>query len=277
MGYSEEDVIRSAVKKISDCGYGRYHITQWPDKNKKNRNSPEIDAIAEAAENPPLAIEHTRVESFVGQLMDDNRVKLICIPLENEIARDTPMGLSCTIPTLAFIKGFDWNFAANALKSYIIRKSQNFPNGFSSHSIAGVPFRLRIYNDPIKKQPFHIVREKPNSSMIEKELMASMEKALFHKWERLNDYSLEGYIPMLIIESNDAFVINHIDIYQAFLDVQKMSNLDHLEIVMYGMTANTVAIEWLSLKGDSRILDCVNPSNFLIGPSYADYWNNDSG
>ncbi len=187
-------------------------------RDKKKGNTPEIDAIAESNEDRPLAIEHTRIESFYGQMMDDSRIESICIPLENEIAHHTPNGITCFLPTLAFVKGFDWNTAANALKSFLVREAPSLKIGLSIHSVPDVPFDIRIYSDPQKNSPFRIGCKAPGSKRIGNELLASMETALFHKWERLNDYSKDEYIPTLIVESNDANLMDHTSVYQAFLN-----------------------------------------------------------
>jgi hypothetical protein len=272
MKWSEEAVIDSAIKVYARCGLGAYRVHSRPDKLKNHRNQPEIDATATAAGKPNLAIEHTRLQSFDGQLMDDSRIKELCVPLAKEIAAEVPNGISCVIPILAFVRGFSWNQVQNAIREYLTQNAKNFPTGISHHGIADVPFPVKIHNDPDSITPFYFVREAPSKSRIERELVASMELALGHKKDRLQDYRNNGNRSVLLVESSDTALINHIYVYTAYLTAQKTVEAEHLTDLLYGMTGDPEQVHWLCFKGAPELQECLNPPNFMIGTDYEEYW-----
>ena len=272
MRWSEEAVIDSAIKVYARCGLGAYRVHLRPDKLKNHRNKPEIDAIATAVGKPNLAIEHTRLQSFNGQLMDDSRIKELCLPLAEEIASEVPNGISCVIPILTFVRGFSWKPVRNAIRDYLTQNAKDFPVGISHHAIATVPFTVEIYNDPDSTTPFCFVREAPSKSQIKREMVASMELALGHKKGGLQDYLNTGDRSVLLVESNDIALVNHIYVYTAYLTAQKTVESEHLTDLLYGMSGDPAQVHWLCFKGPQELQECLNPPNFMIGTDHEEYW-----
>lgn len=273
MNWSEETVIDSAIEVYVRCGLGTYSVDSRPDKQKNHRNRPEIDAVAAAVGKPNIAIEHTRLQSFNGQLMDDSRIKELCVPLAEEIAADVPNGVSCVIPILAFVRGFSWDPARDAIRDYLTQNARHYPVGISHHVITNVPFPIKIYRNPDSKTPFCFIREAPSKSQIKRELLASMELALGHKKGSLQDYLNTGHRSVLLTESNDIALIHHIDVYTTYLTAQKIVGSEHLTDLLYGMTSDPEQVHWLCFKGPPELLKCLNHPNFMIGTDYEEYWN----
>src|SRR5947209_12848677 len=107
MRWSEEVVITSAIAAYRACVADAYVLTERPDR--RQRNAPEADAIVKGPGLPPLAIEHTRLETFAGELMDDARVDALLVPLQKELEKELPAGLWCSVPIHAFQVGRDWS------------------------------------------------------------------------------------------------------------------------------------------------------------------------
>jgi hypothetical protein len=273
VNWCEQDIIIAAVKLYKRCGLGSYAIDSRPDQLRKNRNHPEIDAIATAAGKPKLAVEHTRLQSFEGQLLDDSRVEKLCLPLVEEIALLVPNGIHCVMPILAFAKGFAWDEACISIRNYITDNIASIPNGRSLHSISNVPFPITIHRDPDRNTKFCIVRESPSNKKVKDDLLASMQLALNHKKAKLQDYLDIGCRSVLVIESNDIALISHIDVYAAYLVAEASVDSKHVADVLYAMTADPKEIHWLCFKGSTQLLKSINPENFMIGPEYKDYWD----
>ncbi len=65
---AETEVIQLVVDAHNRAVASTYIITRYPDR--ENRSSRDIDAYAEGAGLPPLAIEHTEVVSVPDQNRD---------------------------------------------------------------------------------------------------------------------------------------------------------------------------------------------------------------
>jgi hypothetical protein len=61
----------------------KYGVTSRPDK--KNRETPDVDAIAESEGHPPLAIEHTQLLTFNHQMREDAWFRDSIVPIEREL------------------------------------------------------------------------------------------------------------------------------------------------------------------------------------------------
>jgi hypothetical protein len=76
----EREFVGEFIKKYNGSRPFKYEITDWPE----DRTPGEVEAIAEAAGEKTLAIEHTIVETFKGRKLDDERFLRVFEPLEPE-------------------------------------------------------------------------------------------------------------------------------------------------------------------------------------------------
>lgn len=119
-----------------------YRVTQRPDR--VNRRSKEIDAYAQGSDRPPLAIEHTSIESFTGQKLDSARFVKVLGPLERELEGRFDFGLDLTIRVAAIATGVNWTVIRETTKAWLCKNAQDLPFGRSRYSIPGVSFELLI-------------------------------------------------------------------------------------------------------------------------------------
>jgi hypothetical protein len=268
--WPEVTVIESSIHAYQAHVSPSYAVTTRPDLIA--RNLPEIDAVAEAPGLVPLAIEHTRIESFRGQLLDDSVVNRLLGSFQQELARELPEGLACSIPVLAFKAGFDWYGARKLIADHLRELAFTLKPGASTHHVPGVPFPVRISYQPELRVPFRFWRVSPEKDQISTELLASTEKALLHKKDRLREYRALGYRTVLLLESNDSSLVSWTEPYRAFLAAERTIGTEHVVDVLFGWTEDPYRIYWFGFKGDEAFLDGLNMPNFRLGPKNVNYW-----
>lgn len=273
MAWSQDAIIVAALPLYRQMNAGDYRSPIPVDTLKNNRNSPEVDATSDAPGFPSLAIEHTRVESFAGQIMDDARIVKYCSSLEQTLAPLLPKGTACTIPTGAFVIGFDWQRSMSAIRAHMPTIVEQAPAGLSQPNIPGVPFKVTLKIDRESPNPFRLAREAPPRSRIAKDLLASVAKALAHKKNRLAWYRTNGFRTVLIIENLDPSLVDHIEIYKAFLRAEGGVATDHLDDILLAQTMNPQSIDWLTFKSATPSFFGLNPLHFLLGPTHRKYWD----
>jgi hypothetical protein len=268
--WSEDEVIASAITVYQTHVASSYRLTRRPDH--EIRNVPAIDAIVHGDDSPALAIEHTRVESFSAQLLDDAVVTRLLGAFQQELARDLPEGVSCAIPVQAFTAGFNWEIARSRIASYLRELVPNLSPGASLHDIRDVPFPIRVRYEPELRIPFRFWRIAPDKNRISTELLASMEKALLHKKVSLLQYRASGYRTVLLIELADLALVGHVEPYRAFLAAERNVGAEHADDVLFGATEDPYRIYWFGFKGDEVFLDGLNMPNLRLGPDNGRFW-----
>src|SRR5258706_567373 len=89
--WSDDAVLEAVADAYQRCADSAYALTTRPDQ--LDRNSAEVDGLLECNGHPPVAIEVTALESFVGQLLDESRVERLLGSFQLELARELPNGL----------------------------------------------------------------------------------------------------------------------------------------------------------------------------------------
>jgi hypothetical protein len=270
--WNYKDIILQCVAKYRAYLTIDYSVTRWFDDERKQNNSPEVDAYAEESSSIPLAIEHTKVESFSRQLLDDSRMLDLCGELERDLTPLVSSHVTLTLPTPAFRKGFDWRDALSRIKEYVLNLSSRLPTGPSTHSIEGVPFVFTLWKELAQPIGFFVFRKAPPQHQVTTELFASMQRALAHKRERLREYRATGARSVLILESLDIALVSHVTLYKSFLKAQKAVGTPHLDDVWLARTYDPNQIDWYCFLGPQALLDGVNLPNFRLGPKYASEW-----
>jgi hypothetical protein len=261
--WSEDVVLEAALAPYRDCLGCEYQIITRPDK--QNRTSREVDAIAAAAGAPPLAFEHTRLETFTGQLEDDQKVQALLGSFQQELANVLPQGLSCTIPVHAFVKGTDWRSIRGHIAAYLHQIANECRPGTEVAELDGVPFPVWITYEPDLSVPFRFWRMAPPRSSTSRDMLLSMEKALSHKRERLREYANDGYRSVLIVDSGDMSLTSWVEPYKAFLVAEQTIGSDHVSDVLFAWTDDPHRIYFFGFKGDPFLLDELNPPNLKLG------------
>jgi len=268
--WSEDQVIESAVALYRERLDESYAAVIRPDRT--NRRTPEIDAIVTGAGVKALAIEHTQVEAFSGQLMDDRRVHKLLSAFQQELAHQLPTGLWCIIPTHAFVRGFVWKNARERIAAHLRTIAPRLQPGVADIAVPGVPFTIHLEYDPDLRTSFRFGRVAPTRDKITRELLATTEKALLHKKAQLAEYRAAGYRTVLLLEYCDMSLLSWIEPYQAFLAAAQMVGSEHLQDVLFAQTDDPNRIYWYGFWGDEAFIDKLNPANLKLGPKYVRYW-----
>jgi hypothetical protein len=197
----EEPIIRTFVAYLAETEHPGLEVERWPDRDRSTDPSEAIDAIA-----GPYAIEHTTVHA-----LDDSRKRSAWFveavaDLENELRGALPCRLSIRIPYRAIDKGQDWNAIKRAFCSWIMNDAAQLPAGFRSLTIPGVPFAFDI--EKSDKYPgiifSRVVKETDDV------LIGTIGEKVTEKARKLAPYQSRGLTTLLLLETDDLAMMNHI-------------------------------------------------------------------
>src|ERR1043166_3330927 len=144
MALDQNEVIRRFIKQYNSCQDSEFTITRWPDTENLKPGERACDAYAEAFAIRPLAIEHTRLETFGHQKQDSARFLRVCGVLETELKDAFPYDVSLIVPTFGIQTGTDWNRITKTLREWLLTQVTALPFGHTNHEIEGVPFHIGI-------------------------------------------------------------------------------------------------------------------------------------
>jgi hypothetical protein len=262
-------IIRSLVEKYNGCQEYQYQITRWPDE--RNSRTRDIDAYAEADGATPLAVEHTRVETFLGQLQDNARFGDHYGQLEAELKHAFGFELTLTLPVFAFQKGTKWADVRDTIRAWLLANAVTLPRGPSSHQINGVPFTVAVNKDTGNR--FFVARRAPSDRDVRIELIQSFAEALADKNDQLSRYRADGARTVLILESQDIALVSHASLYKAFLQARPLAQTSNIEEVWLACTyAPDDHCELSCLSGPEEMMDCINLENLEWGTQYDEEW-----
>jgi hypothetical protein len=271
-------VLGNLVEVYSRCRGQQYRIVRWPDNEVGERRPAktprEIDAYAESdSSGEPLAIEHTQIQTFYGQLEDNARFGNFYGELETELKQAFDFHLMLSLPMFAFQKGTQWRASRDAVREWLLANADRLPEKYSSHTVPGVPFEVGIFKDSTGVKLFYVARRAPSDDDVRIESVRVMSDAFRDKNEQLEKYRSDGVRTLLVLESVDIALASHVSIYKAFLqayDNVATPNIDEFWLARTFDPENVCHV--YCLLGPEDIMDCVNPRNFEWGPRYAASW-----
>lgn len=268
---THKDIILRLVEKYNGCQSHQYQVVRWPDE--ENRSSRDIDAYAEAAGAISLAIEHTKIESFYGQLADNERFGQHYGELESQLKHAFDFGLELVLPLFAFQKGTKWAAIRDLIRDWLLANAQSFPQGRSSYQIPGVPFSITVFKDTGGIKSFFVARRAPSDRDVQIETIQNIAGALEDKNSQLSKYRAAGAHSILVLESVDIALVSPASLYKAFLQAQQCTSTPNIDEVWLACTFETENHCTLRcLFGTEDIMDCVNHKNLLWGTRYAAMW-----
>lgn len=268
--WDEASILNAALSAYRACVAYKYELTHRPDE--RNRSTAEIDAILEAPDAPPIAVELTALETFHGQLADESRLQTLLTPLTERLRPHLPQGLWCILPVRAFVPGFDWEAALDAIAEFLIRVGPAVEAGDSRCDVPGVPFPVHIKYQPELRIDFRFASFAPSKEQIKSDLILSVEKALRHKKQRLLEYRAQGWRTSVILDSGEYQLTSWVEPYRAFLAAEATVGSEHANDVVYCMTSDPHRIYCMAFKGDAAFRAALNPTNLKFGPEHAHLW-----
>ena len=180
----------------------RLEITEWPDKNKRDKK--DIDAIAES-EDIKLAIEHTSIDPTKNQRRDSNRFIQAIGNIEKEQKNDLSFYLRITVPYKAIKRGQDWGKINTHFKNWIINDAPLLRDGnYIMTNVKGIPFNFIVLKSQEKSPNLVFYRTSPSESSLPQRLVELVER----KIQKLNAYAKAGYDTILLLELKDEVHLN---------------------------------------------------------------------
>jgi hypothetical protein len=178
------------------------HHASYPEEIRFSKGERPCDATWQEPREA-YAVEHTTVDSFMGQRHDDDRFCKLMGKLEKEWSVHPDDWLEIAIDVRAIPNGVNGSDLSNQIKT---RLNQNVPSLPCDHQstvkIPGVPFDLCIYREKLPGQGRVVVaRMKPVD--LSKQRVAVIREALDKKIGVLQQYKNRGYATVLLIESSD--------------------------------------------------------------------------
>ena len=263
----QDEIICRFIARYNSCQDAQFTITFWPDKAERNQRA--CDAYAEALGVHPLAIEHTNVETFQRQKKDSARFSEVCGVLETELKAHFPYDVTLIIPTFAIQTGTDWNGIRDTLREWLLTQVSTLPVGRTDHQVEGVPFRITIWKGDRLGRGFGVARTAPPTL----ETTEIVTAALKNKNDQLQRYRANGDETILILETDDIALIDHVELYKAFLQASACVPTPNIDQVWMVQTINPGDYcSFFCFDGPEAIMEKVNMAQWMLGERYASYW-----
>lgn len=270
----QDEIIRRFIEEYNSCQGAQFTITCWPDKAERNQRA--CDAYAEAPGVRPLAIEHTNVETFQQQKQDSARFSKICGVLETELHDSFPYNVTLIIPTFGIQTGTDWNDIRDALREWLLTQVSTLPVGRTDHQVKGIPFRITIWKGDRLDRGFGVARTAPPSLETDDELTEIVAAALNNKNDQLQRYRANGDETILILETDDIALMNHVLLYKAFLQASAYAPTPNIDQVWIAETINPEnCCSFICFDGPEAIMEKVNLPQWGLGKRHASYWRSE--
>jgi hypothetical protein len=130
------------LSRYFEADGGSYILHARPDLTERNDEA--VDAIAVDRNRRRLAIEHTLVQPFQGQVMDDRPFQGVFGQLSTDPSlRVRERSIHVVAPALAVPPRINWQGVAEKVRAWFIAEARDLPVGGAAHfTIPGLGFEL---------------------------------------------------------------------------------------------------------------------------------------
>jgi hypothetical protein len=179
----DEQLIDLFLRGYKDRDGYSYRLESRPDQTE--RAKPAVDCIAVSERGKRLAVEHTLVEPFEGQIADNRPFLAVFERLHHSTELTLPNVLiNILVPVGAIPKGVDWDQVGRRVVEWFRNARLEVRSGDSDHKIPGLGFDLpvRIEAMELPDSPGVLVvgrlrpPDKLFSDMVRKALAAKLPK-----------------------------------------------------------------------------------------------------
>lgn len=229
-----QQIIDRFIAHLRACGHGGLVLQRRPDD--ENRETSDIDAIA-----GPFAIEHTSVDTLPNQRRDADWFMRAAGGLEAELPADFPCRLNITLKYDAVDKGQDWSLIRHSLRSWILARGPDLPEGQTIERIPGVPFEVHVVKSAARRHGVRFGR----FSTDDDSLPLRIRRLLDRKAEKLAPYRANGFTTVLLVENDDI----------ALMDDWKMFDAIQKAYPKSGKPAGIDRLWFVDSSGDLRFRD----------------------
>jgi hypothetical protein len=265
---------KKVYKIVLDLIHKRKRIkpnhVRFPDEEERNKEA--VDVLAEYA-GGRIVIEHTVIESYIGQRDDYSRIIKLLKPLEktleNELPKPGHYSLTINVGATKGAKNTDsirnnlivWIKATAPLLK--IGSPRTAPDHYRQEKPQGVPFEVTLYRFEGNNGKFFIMLNCPKD--VETQKKARLEIAFKRKCPKLAKAKQDKDISILLLEMNDISLGNIASVAQDVQDIlPKQSNIpDEIYLIRTELEKWEV---WVLKEGDNLFEDVME-----AGPHYYDH------
>lgn len=210
----EQEVLGAAVRHMERIKGESLSVVDRPDRRERKRKA--VDLIVRGASST-FAVEHTRLESFVEQIEDDRHLLDLLGPIQEMVSNSLPTpGKYVLVVRPRAVKGAKRKQEIqHALVDWIVDKAPALEIGSAAtnprHYVREVPpcvpFEATLYRWPGRSGGLRISRSVPE--ILEEKRLQRVRAALDAKCPKLCKAKEDGYVSVLVLESDDLALANH--------------------------------------------------------------------
>lgn len=226
----QDETIKEFCLRLAQIEGHGVRVLEYPDQVNSGKGG--CDAIIERGERH-FALEHTTIDSYLGQRLDDARFrKFILFPLETAVrSKFRDSWVEIVVPASALSHGADWQEITASLQKSCLDAvgSMPFSDDCSQFQFLGVPFPVAITRHEDRDAPdCYVLRQEPKD--LEDQLRADMERAIRDKANQLTPYRKDG-LPTILILDYDNALVNRRSLADAFAKAAKSQDCSGLDEV----------------------------------------------
>lgn len=177
-------------------------VTEHPDRDERNEEA--VEMVCGSASGQSFALEHTRIESFGGQIGDGYAFSGLLEPLEDELKGRLPGRFSLTVAVgaAARLKGAEYPKIRELVKEWVLAQADGLKDGSAvTAAPPGVPFAVTLSRRHSDASLLLVSRFAPDD--LEARRQARVQQAIERKYRKLAKEKAKGRESILILESND--------------------------------------------------------------------------
>ena len=138
------ELVKMFLSQFKDEDGNSYKLEVRPDVVERKAKA--IEAIAVTDNGRRLAIEHTYIQPFEGQMSDNAPFLTVFEQFRTDSSLRIPNRfIDVLVPAFAVPKGVDWKEVAKKAREWFIKQRDSFPaDGEKEYTIPGVGFELKV-------------------------------------------------------------------------------------------------------------------------------------
>jgi hypothetical protein len=242
-----QDAVCAFVREILTARTGEaVQLTNRPDLEHRR-----IPAVEELWESPSrrYAVEHTRIESFEGQIENDAKLKRLLVPVRSMLAGQLPGTFVLTVPVRETKSArVGYTFAHREIVRLALQAAHQLTDGETTTLRSDrLPFKLEFHKRHGKgSQVFlHCVIEGDGDAL----RLDRLQRAFAEKLPKLRNWAADGRTSVLVLESDDIQLANVFAIFSAVKQALE-AHSDQPDMIVLVETDGSPWNGWVLKDGD---------------------------
>lgn len=268
----ERRVCLASVRFMAQRNMGVLSDLEWLEDRERQKKTVELRAKIGLS---TVVLEHTRIESFPGQITDDHQFMSFLGPLEAKLSGHLPTPgyySLCTAP--GAVKGVKNKVQIQSIiEAWVLAEAPKLelgsPSSAPRHMMRGkppgVPFELTLYRWKGAGRldgRLLLARYSPKDTEVERKRRVRI--ALETKCPKLKNAKEEGFTSLLLFESNDIALANSAVIGSAVIEEMKMMTNDIPDVIFLVETELEPWVIWVFKDGQQLFPNVSNAGPYYI-------------